>query len=127
MLLGAGEMAELAVEHLISSGVKEIIVANRTFCNAVALSEKFNGKAVKFEEMEGFLKKVDIIISSTGATEFILTAPQIKAIMRSEKTVLCSSSTLPYQGIWTLISTGSATVFCMTSTTSRDIVNDNIG
>jgi glutamyl-tRNA reductase len=85
MLLGAGEMAELAVEHLISNGVKEIVVANRTFCNAVTLSEKFNGKAVKFEEMEGFLKEVDIIISSTGATEFILTAPQIKRIMRSRK------------------------------------------
>ncbi len=85
MLLGAGEMAELAVEHLISSGVKKIVVANRTFCNAVALSEKFNGKAVKFEEMEGFLKEMDIIISSTGATEFILTASQIKGIMRSRK------------------------------------------
>jgi len=85
MLMGAGEMAELAVEHLISSGVKEIVVANRTFCNAVTLAEKFNGKAVKFEEMEEFLKEVDIIISSTGATEFILTAPQIKRIMRSRK------------------------------------------
>ena len=85
MLLGAGEMAEIAVEHLISSGVKEIVVANRTFANAVTLAEKFNGKAVKFEEMEGFLKEVDIIISSTGATEFILTAPQIKKIMHSRK------------------------------------------
>ncbi len=85
MLLGAGEMAELAVEHLISSGVTKIVVANRTFCNAVALSKKFNGQPVKFEEMENFLKEVDIIISSTGATEFILTAPQIKKIMRSRK------------------------------------------
>ncbi|SMD04670.1 glutamyl-tRNA reductase [Desulfocicer vacuolatum DSM 3385] len=85
MLLGAGEMAELAVEHLISSGVKEIVVANRTFCNAITLAEKFHGKAVKFEEMEHFLKEVDIIISSTGATEFILTAPQLKRIMRSRK------------------------------------------
>ena len=85
MLLGAGEMAELAVEHLISNGVKEIVVANRTFCNAVTLAEKFNGKAVKFEEMHGFLTVVDIIISSTGAKEFILTAPQIKRIMHSRK------------------------------------------
>jgi len=85
MLMGAGEMAELAVEHLISSGVKDIVVANRTFCNAVTLAEKFNGKAIKFEEMEIFLNAVDIIISSTGATEFILTAPQIKRVMRSRK------------------------------------------
>ena len=85
MLAGAGEMAELAVEHLISSGVKKIIVANRTFANAVTLAEKFNGRAIKFEEMEVFLKEVDIIISSTGATRFILTAAQVKSVMRTRK------------------------------------------
>ncbi|MCP4114654.1 MAG: glutamyl-tRNA reductase [Desulfobacteraceae bacterium] len=85
MLIGAGEMAELAVEHLISNGVQTIIVANRTFANAVALAERFNGQAVKFEEMETFLKDVDIIISSTGATEFVLTKRQVKEAMGHRK------------------------------------------
>jgi len=82
MLLGAGEMAELAVEHLLSSNVKQIIVANRTFKNAVALAEKFNGQAVKFEEREDALTQVDIIISSTGATEYVLTQEQVKRAMK---------------------------------------------
>ncbi|MBU1341276.1 MAG: glutamyl-tRNA reductase [Proteobacteria bacterium] len=82
LLLGAGEMAELAVEHLISNKVKQIIVANRTFKNAVELARKFNGQAVKFEEREDALKDVDIIISSTGATEYVLTRDQVKRAMK---------------------------------------------
>ncbi len=82
MLLGAGEMAELAVEHLISNKVKNILVANRTFKNAVELAQKFKGQAVKFEERVDALKEVDIIISSTGATEYVLTKKQIQQAMK---------------------------------------------
>jgi glutamyl-tRNA reductase len=82
MLLGAGEMAELAVEHLISHNVNKIVVANRTFKNAMALAQKFNGQAVQFEEREAALKEVDIIISSTGATEYVLTQDQVKQAMK---------------------------------------------
>lgn len=82
MLLGAGEMAELAVEHLMSHNVKQIIVANRTFKNALALAQKFNGQAVQFEERESILKEVDIIISSTGATDYVLTQEQVKRAMK---------------------------------------------
>ena len=85
MLIGAGEMAELAVEHLLSNDVKEIIVANRTFENAVNLADKFNGQAVKFEEMELMLQEVDIVISSTGSTQYILTQSQIKNVMHTRK------------------------------------------
>ena len=82
MLLGAGEMAELAVEHLISHRVKRIVVANRTFKNALSLAQKFNGEAVHFEEREDALADVDIIISSTGATDYVLTRDQVKRAMK---------------------------------------------
>lgn len=85
MLLGAGEMAELAVEHLISNRVKHLLVANRTFKNALTLAQKFNGEAVKFEEREDALKDVDIIISSTGATDYVLTKDQVKKAMKKRK------------------------------------------
>ena len=85
MLLGAGEMAELAVEHLISHNVDNIVVANRTFKNALALAQKFNGQAVQFEERESVLKDVDIIISSTGATEYVLTQDQVKQAMKKRQ------------------------------------------
>lgn len=82
LLLGAGEMAELAVEHLLSNNVRQIVVANRTFKNAVALAEKFNGQAVTFEEREDALVHVDIIISSTGAAEYVLTHDQVRRVMK---------------------------------------------
>ena len=82
LLMGAGEMAELAVEHLISNNVKQIVVANRTFKHAVDLAQEFNGQAVKFEEREDALNAVDIIISSTGATEYVLTEAQVKRAMK---------------------------------------------
>lgn len=82
MLLGAGEMAELAVEHLITHNVKRIVVANRTFKNALSLAQKFNGDAVQFEEREAALAEVDIIISSTGATDYVLTRDQVKRAMK---------------------------------------------
>jgi glutamyl-tRNA reductase len=85
LLLGAGEMAELAVEHLISHNVDKIVVANRTFKNALALAQKFNGQAVQFEERESVLKDVDIIISSTGASEYVLTQDQVKQAMKKRQ------------------------------------------
>lgn len=85
LLLGAGEMAELAVEHLISHNVDKIVVANRTFKNALALAQKFNGQAVQFEERQSVLKDVDIIISSTGATEYVLTQDQVKQAMKKRQ------------------------------------------
>lgn len=85
MLLGAGEMAELAVEHLISHGVKKIVVANRTFENAVTLSEKFNGEAVTFEERLQALETVDIVVSSTGAVAYVITAAHLKQAMKRRR------------------------------------------
>jgi len=82
LLIGAGEMAELAVEHLVRNKVGDIYVANRTFENAVALAKKFNGQALHFEEISACLKFIDIIISSTGATEFVITRDQVKGVLR---------------------------------------------
>jgi len=82
LLIGAGEMAELAVEHLIRNRADDIFVANRTFENGVALAQKFKGKAIRFEEIGDSLQSVDIIISSTGATDFVITRDQVKKSIR---------------------------------------------
>ena len=51
LLIGAGEMAELSVEHLIRNKAGDIYVANRTFENGVTLAKKFSGQALNFEEI----------------------------------------------------------------------------
>jgi len=85
LLIGAGEMAELAVEHLLKNRVKEIFVANRTFKSGVELARKFGGSAIKFEEIPDFIIQVDIIISSTGSSDIILTKDHVKHIMPGRK------------------------------------------
>ena len=85
MLIGAGEMAELAVEHLIRNRAGTITVANRTFSRGVELSQRFRGKAIKFEEILDCIKDVDIVISSTGATEYVLSKNQIIEAMKSRR------------------------------------------
>ncbi len=85
LLVGAGEMAELAVEHLIRNRVGDIAVANRTFERAVELADRFGGGAIKFEEFIHAVADVDIIISSTGSSDFILTRDQLKGLMRKRR------------------------------------------
>lgn len=85
MIVGAGEMAELAVKHLVSSGVREVFVANRTFEKAVELAREFGGSAVKFEELFDQMALADIVISSTGAPHFIIKGEDVKRVMQRRK------------------------------------------
>jgi glutamyl-tRNA reductase len=85
MLIGAGEMAELAVEHLIRHRAGEIYVANRTFARGMELARRFRGTAIRFDEIGGMLTEVDIIISSTGSPEYVIDRKGVKAIMRGRK------------------------------------------
>ncbi|ASA23786.1 glutamyl-tRNA reductase [Paenibacillus donghaensis] len=82
LILGAGKMSELTVKHLYSSGAAEVIVANRTLSRAVELAEKFSGRPSTIEEALRHLDEVDIIISSTGAEGYVLTADQVAEGMR---------------------------------------------
>jgi len=85
MLVGAGEMAELAAEHLVGQGVANVVVANRTLERAVKLARRYNGQAVSLDELIDQLEHVDIIISSTGATGTILNKDDVKPVMRERR------------------------------------------
>lgn len=85
MLLGAGEMAELAAKHLMSSGVKEVLVANRTYETGCSLAKEFNGRAVKFENFVHEIVNTDIVICSTGASKYVLLKEQMHHVMKERK------------------------------------------
>ena len=85
MLVGAGEMAELAAEHLVRQGVAEVVVANRTLQRAVNLARGYNGRAVALAEVRDQLRQVDIIISSTGAPDLILRKEDVRPVMRDRR------------------------------------------
>ncbi len=82
LLAGAGEMAELAAEHLVAQGIREVVVANRTLERAVKLAKRFNGRAVALSELAEQLEHADILVSSTGAPGLILHKKEVKPIMR---------------------------------------------
>ncbi len=85
MLVGAGEMAELAATHLLNAGIQGITVANRTLCSGQELAERFNGTAVPFESLTDHLPEVDIIISSTGSQHAVIRAQDVKAVLKKRK------------------------------------------
>lgn len=85
MLIGAGEMAELAARHLLSNGVQEILVANRTYERAIEMAKGFNGTPIMFREFTHYLKKVDIVIASTAAPKFIIHPEQIHEVIKERK------------------------------------------
>ena len=85
MLVGAGEMAELAATHLIHSGIMEIWVANRTFARAQELAKELKGHAIEFEQLIESLEKVDILISSTGAPHTVINAKDMKRVMKKRR------------------------------------------
>ncbi len=85
MLLGAGEMAELAAKHMMSFGVKSVTVANRTFERGCELAAEFNGRAIKFEDFLREMLHCDIIFCSTGAPTYVLHKEEMQRVMKERK------------------------------------------
>ena len=85
MIIGAGEMCELAARHFVANGISKVLVTNRTFERAEKLAAEFNGKAVPFDSFVDHLAEVDIIMTSTGAPNFILGKRQMEEVLKRRK------------------------------------------
>ncbi len=85
MVIGAGEMAELTVIHLMKMGIQGLQITNRTFASAVALAERYQGRAVRFEDLGRCLPEADIVVSSTGAPGFVITKQMARRAMEIRK------------------------------------------
>lgn len=85
LLIGAGKMSDLAARHLRTAGAAEILVTNRTHEKAVELARAVDGQARPFEELDRLLAACDVVISSTGAREPIITKKQMKGVMKARK------------------------------------------
>jgi glutamyl-tRNA reductase len=85
LLIGAGEMAELAARHLLTNGVSSMTVVNRTFERAVEVAERFRASPVSFDEIQDQLLKADIVVTSTAASECIITREMVKKVLRKRR------------------------------------------
>ncbi|MBI5485245.1 MAG: glutamyl-tRNA reductase, partial [Deltaproteobacteria bacterium] len=85
MLIGAGEMCELAAKHFMNSGARGIMVTNRTFERAERLADDFSGEAVRFDELFLHLHRADIVLSSTGAPHIIIGPRDVEEVVKRRK------------------------------------------
>ncbi|XKO54251.1 glutamyl-tRNA reductase [Lysinibacillus fusiformis] len=84
-ILGAGKMGELAIENLYGSGVGKVTVINRTFEKAESLAAKFHGQAKSMKELQCSLLEADILITSTGATGYVIDYELMQFVERLRK------------------------------------------
>ena len=85
LLIGAGEMCELAARHLVSVGVDKILVTNRTAERAASLAQEFRGEAIPFEDMAQGLKIADIVISATNSPQYLIRHEQITKVIKDRR------------------------------------------
>ena len=85
LLVGAGEMGELAAQHLKQEGVTRLWVANRSLERAAALAERLGGQPRGLSELPELLAQADIVITSTGAHGYLVTKDLVARALRARK------------------------------------------
>lgn len=85
LLVGAGVTIELVAKHLVSHNIGRMFVANRSIDRARNLAGQFGGFALPLSEIEGTLPEADILITSTAATEPVITTAQVEKAIKARK------------------------------------------
>ena len=84
-IIGAGEMCELVLKHLVERGAKTAIVANRNYDKAKSLAEEYDGKAINYENLDDYLPQADIVISSTASPRPVIHTEHIKSAIKARR------------------------------------------
>ena len=85
VLVGAGKMGELAARHLCNAGVDELLVANRSIERARHVAQMLGGHPRDLSELPKLLVQADIVITSTGATHYIIDKKMMKQVLKARK------------------------------------------
>jgi glutamyl-tRNA reductase len=97
LILGAGEMAQLAAKGYQAKQAGKIYIANRTYQHAVDLAKRCHGHPLQMDQMLEKLASIDVILASTGANEYLL-APELIETHRqphTRKPLLCIDVSVP--------------------------------
>ncbi|MDA1668207.1 glutamyl-tRNA reductase [Bacillus cereus] len=97
LILGAGKMGELALQNLYGSGARKVTVMNRTLSKAEVMAEKYMGHAKSLSELQCALLEADILISSTGASDYVITKEMMTKVekMRSGRPLFMVDIAVP--------------------------------
>lgn len=85
LLIGAGEMVELAATHFTAQNPKHITVANRTLERAQGLAERFRGEAIILAELPEHIARFDIVVTSTASQLPILGKGLMERAIKARK------------------------------------------
>ncbi|HJQ26747.1 MAG TPA: glutamyl-tRNA reductase [Blastocatellia bacterium] len=85
LLVGAGEMGELAARNLIDAGTSKLLVTNRTAARAEEIARQFGGGAVSFEAFYDVLPAADIVLCSTGAPDYIIRPAETRQALKGRR------------------------------------------
>jgi glutamyl-tRNA reductase len=85
LVVGAGKMSTLAARHLHGQGATHIVVTNRSPEKAERLAADIDGIAKPWGDLEALLGEADVVISSTGAREPVLTKAMMKKVMKARR------------------------------------------
>jgi glutamyl-tRNA reductase len=85
MIVGAGKMSELAARHLRRSGASHVFVTNRTHERAVEMASLFQGTPVEYNRFIGMLPEMDIVITSSGAPDYVLRKEDMQRVMKARR------------------------------------------
>lgn len=97
MVVGAGQMGMLAAKHLRSAGVGDILVLNRSLARAQELAESddVRGTAHRLDDLDALLPSVDLVLTSTGASQFVFTPARFEALPPRERKLLVVDIAVP--------------------------------
>lgn len=84
VLVGAGEMAELAARHFVDAGA-ELIICNRSIERAHALAEQYGGVARELAELPRLLVEADVMLTSTSAPGFVITKDLVAPVHKKRR------------------------------------------
>ena len=81
LVLGAGDMGEGMAVALAGAGVGDVLVANRTAVRAETLADRVGGRSIDVDELPAALTEVDVLLTSTGAPEPLLTVDDLTPVL----------------------------------------------
>jgi glutamyl-tRNA reductase len=97
LVVGAGETAELVAKALVARGVATVFVANRHYDRAIGLAQRFDGTAVRFEELPEQLTSADIVVTATNSPHHIVEQEGLEQVMaaRPQRPLLAIDLAVP--------------------------------
>jgi glutamyl-tRNA reductase len=80
VVIGSGEMGVDTLEYLMDAGVKSIDIVNRSWERAESVAQRFGVRAALWDQLDALLVQADLVVSTTGATEPIMTEARFRGI-----------------------------------------------